>query len=203
MAGAGTRKEAALASALRDRVVAVVKAKGYQRLPEPVQLASGAYSQDFIDGKRALAEGADLELACRALLECVEELGVAYDAVGGMTMGADQFAHVLAVLAGTRWFVVRKAPKGRGTNRRIEGARIGAGDAVLLVEDVVTTGGSMLEAYREITATGASVAAAVCLIDRGEQATAAFADLGVPYRALATYADLGIAPVGRDGLVGS
>ena len=55
-----------------------------------------------------------------ALLELVAD--IEFDCVGGLTMGADHLSHVIAVLAKTRWFVVRKEPKGRGTNKLIEGA---------------------------------------------------------------------------------
>jgi orotate phosphoribosyltransferase len=180
---------------LKARVLDVVRERGLLRLPEPVRLSSGELSRDFVDGKAALSRGEDLERASRALLAGVA--GTAFDAVGGLTMGADQFAHVMAVLAGAEWFVVRKEPKGRGTNKLVEGARIGAGTRVLLVDDVVTTGGSIVKAFDAITAVGATVVAAVTLVDRGEAATRYFAELGVPYAPLLTYRDLGIDPVGE------
>jgi len=173
----------------------MVKAKGYVRLPEPVQLASGEWSSDFVDAKRALQDGADLEKACRAMLELLD--GIEFEAVGGLTLGADQFAHVMAVLARRRWFVVRKAAKGRGTNRRVEGAEVGEGVRVLLVDDVVTTGASIREAYDVVKGLGAVVAGAVTLLDRGETAKRMFQAEGIPYVALATYRDMGIEPVGE------
>jgi orotate phosphoribosyltransferase len=185
---------------LREEVARIVREKGLLRLPEPVRLASGAMSQDFVDGKRAMADGADLAVACRAILETAAELGADYDAVGGMTLGADPFSHGLAMIAGTRWFVVRKAVKGRGTNQRIEGATVGEGSRVLLLEDVATTGGSAREAYEVVRATGAAVAAVVVLVDRGDVAGQFFSAQRVPYAAVITYRDLGIEPV-RDGLV--
>jgi orotate phosphoribosyltransferase len=183
-------------SILRDQVVEIVRSKGLQSFKEPLQLASGEWSHDFIDGKRALADGRDLELACRAMIEFVKRQGVEWDAVGGLTLGADQFSHGVALLAGKSWFVVRKQPKGRGTNKRIEGAEIGRGTRVLLVDDVVTTGGSIQEAYSEVILTGADVVGATTLVDRGATAAKFFADEGVPYEPLVTYGDLGIAPVG-------
>ncbi len=182
----------------QEEVVRIVKDHGYLRLPEPVQLASGEWSLDFIDAKRALAKGPDLALACTAMLELVD--GIEFDAVGGLTLGADQFAHVIAVLGQCRWFVVRKAVKGRGTNQRVEGADLREGVQVLLVDDVVTTGSSIKEAYDVIKALGAVVAGAVALVDRGETAKRMFKAEGIPYFAVATYADLGIEPVGG-GLV--
>jgi orotate phosphoribosyltransferase len=185
-------------SELQAHVVDCVLRYGLKHFDEPVRLASGELSYDFVDGKAALARGEHLEVACRALLEQVSSID--FTAVGGLTMGADQFAHVIAVLAGREWFVVRKEPKHRGTNKLIEGATLGSDHRVLLVDDVVTTGGSIQRAYQAITEAGASVAAAATLVDRGDVARAFFDDRSVPYLALVTYHDLGIAPVGH-GLV--
>jgi orotate phosphoribosyltransferase len=165
-----------------------------------VQLASGAFSQDFVDGKEALAHGTDLDTACRAIIEMVASAGIEFDAIGGLTMGADQFAHVVAVLAPCRWFVVRKQPKGRGTNKRVEGCTLEPGVRVLLVDDVVTTGGSIRDAYEVVTAEGGTVVGAVTLVDRGDQARPYFTAKGVPYLPLVTYHDLNIDPVGN-GLI--
>lgn len=181
---------------LRERVRDIVMTRGHLRLDEPVQLRSGDWSRDFIDAKRALAAGADLRVACQAIAALLAEQGINYDAVGGLTMGADQFAHGLAIVAGTQWFVVRKQPKGRGTNQLVEGAALGPGMRVVLLEDVVTTGASVHEAFERVTELGAEVVAAVTLVDRGDQAGAFFASRSVPYLALLTYRDLGIERVG-------
>jgi orotate phosphoribosyltransferase len=183
-------------SARRDEVVEIVRERGYRRLEEPVRLASGEMSLDYIDAKRALAYGPHLRSACEALLELVQAAGVDFDAVGGLTLGADQFAHVAAVLSDRSWFVVRKGVKDHGTKKKVEGADLRSGVSVLLVDDVVTTGGSILEALAAVRETGASVAMAVTLVDRGAVATEHFAREGIPYAALVTFQDLGIDPVG-------
>ena len=182
----------------RQRVIEIVREHGLLRLPAPVELASGELSREFIDGKAALASGAHLRLACEELLHSLGTID--FDAVGGLTMGADQFAHVVAVLADKSWFVVRKEPKGRGTNKLIEGAKVGRGTRVVLVDDVVTTGGSIQKAYNAIIDVGAEVVAAVTLVDRGEVAARFFEQLAIPYFPLVTYGDLEIEPVGG-GLV--
>jgi orotate phosphoribosyltransferase len=181
---------------LQDETIAILARKGLRRLEAPVVLASGQESRFFVDGKAAVADGRDLAIACRALLERVGE--VDFDAVGGLTMGADPLAHGLAMLTGREWFVVRKEPKGRGTNQRVEGARITPGTRVLLVDDVVTTGGSIRAALAAVEALGGRVVAAAALVDRGEATAGFFAERGIPYAPVATYADLGIPPVGRE-----
>jgi orotate phosphoribosyltransferase len=195
--GAGDLDQLAV-TGRHERLVSVIRERGLIRFDEPVQLASGEMSREFVDGKAALSRGEDLELACRALLELVGDLD--FDAVGGLTMGADQFAHVVAVLARKEWFVVRKDPKGRGTNRRVEGAKVGSGWRVLLVDDVVTTGGSIRKAFEAMEQLGAEVAGAATLVDRGETAARYFAARSVPYKSVLTYRDLEIEPVG-DGSV--
>ena len=181
---------------LSSAVLAIVKERGLSHSEEPLRLASGELSLDFIDGKAALSRGRDLGTAGEAMLELAERLDIDFDAVGGLTLGADHFAHIIAYLGGRDWFTVRKAVKGRGTNKRVEGAELGAGTRVLLVDDVVTTGGSIREAYEEIRKTGATVVGAITLVDRGETASRYFDGVGVPYGALITYRDLGIKHVG-------
>jgi orotate phosphoribosyltransferase len=150
-----------------------------------------------VDGKAALAQGEHLRLACCVLHDKASELGVAYEAVGGLTMGADQFAHGLAVLFNRDWFVVRKEPKRRGTNKLIEGSSIGDGTRVLLVDDVVSTGGSIQVACERVMECGAAVVGAASLVDRGDIAKQYFDERGIPYFAVVTYRHLGIPPVGR------
>src|SRR3954467_10796237 len=149
-----------------------------------------------MDGKKALASGEHLREACLAIIALAADEGAKFDAVGGMTLGADSFSHGIAVLTGKPWFVVRKQTKEHGTTRRVEGAALGPGTRVLLIDDVATTGGSILAALEAVQAAGATVTLAVTLVDRGEQTAPKFAALGVRYRPLLTYRDLGIVPVG-------
>jgi orotate phosphoribosyltransferase len=124
---------------------------------------------------------------------------VTFDVVGGLTMGADHLAHAIALVAGdVEWFSVRKAAKGRGTNQRVEGGALGAGRRAVVLEDVVTTGASVLEAVEAVRATGAEVVFATSFVDRGDQGAGALAAAGVPYRALLTYLDLAIPAVGSE-----
>ena len=179
----------------RADLVRIVVEGGLTSFAEPVELASGAMSRDFIDAKRALARGHDLTVACRAIIALADARGITFDAVGGMTMGADMFAHGVAMLADCGWFVVRKQPKNRGTRQQVEGSELGPASRVLMVEDTITTGGSTLQALEVVRATGAEVVLITALVDRGDTAAPAFATAGVPYEPLLTWRDIGIDPV--------
>jgi orotate phosphoribosyltransferase len=182
----------------RAQLLDVVRQRALTRFDEPKELASGELSTDFIDAKRGLSRGADLRLACRVIADSVAAAGIDFDAVGGLTLGADQFSHGVATYLDDdhEWFVVRKKAKGRGTDQLVEGAVLSAGTRVLLVDDVVTTGGSIQKAYRNVLETGATVVAAVTLVDRSDMASAFFDSEGVAYLPLFTYLDLGIDPIG-------
>jgi orotate phosphoribosyltransferase len=173
-----------------------------QRLPEPVRLASGEMSREFIDAKLAVDDPDDLDLVGQAMVAAARAAGVGFDAVGGLVLGAVPFTFAVAGAARCKWFLIRKEPKGRGTNRWIEGARITEGMRVLLVEDVATTGGSIRDAYERVVAEGATVVFATTLVDRGDRAAGFFAEVGVPYVAMLTYRDLDIDPVGGGAPVG-
>ncbi len=192
----GTRDTEAL-EARRAELLEIVRERALIHFDEPRELASGETSSVFIDVKRGLSRGTDLRLACGVIADLVARAGVEFDAVGGLTMGADQFAHGLVVHLGDEreWFVVRKQPKGRGTDQLVEGAVLSEGVRVLLVEDTVTTGGSIEKAYHKVTDTGADVVAAVTLVDRGELACGFFEARGVAYLPVFTYRDLDIDPV--------
>jgi orotate phosphoribosyltransferase len=192
---AATDELAERAADLRGRVLDVVRRRGYVRREEPFQLSSGAWSHDYVDGKRALAGGAELRLAAEAVVASAAERGVRFDAIGGLTMGADPLAYAVAVVSGANWFSVRKEAKGHGRQRRIEGAELGPGVSVVVAEDVTSTGRAMLQALDAVEEAGATAVLAVTLVDRGDAAGPALAARGVPYVPLATYRDLGITPL--------
>jgi orotate phosphoribosyltransferase len=180
---------------LRASLLAVIRSKGYERRTEPFQLSSGQWSHDYVDAKRAVAAGPDLVLAARAIVALAASRWAEFDAVGGLTMGADAFAHAVAVATGSRWFSVRKEAKRHGRQRLIEGAELRAGDRILVVDDVVTTGASIGKAVDAVDEAGARVVLATTLLDRGEATSRLMAGRGVPYEPLLTYRDLGIDPV--------
>lgn len=190
-------------SALRDAAIKKIHELGYSRRDEPFRLSSGEMSRDYIDGKRAIANGASLRLVAEAVLEIVEQAGVTFDAVGGLTMGADPLAHAVALLSERDWFSVRKEAKVHGKQKLIEGTELQASARVLLVDDVVTTGASIVKAMDAVRDIGAQVVLAVTLVDRGDVATKYMEEQGVLYRPLASYRDLGIEPVGYGSVAAS
>lgn len=190
--------ESATLSELREQVIQIVRERGLLHFAEQVQLASGDWTHDFIDSKKALARGPHLRVAVAALLDLVADMGITFDALGGLTMGADQFAHGVAMVTDAGWFSVRKQAKERGTKKRIEGAVLGPETSVLLVDDVVTRGESIADALQAIRETGATVVGAVSFVDRGHFGESLFRRENIPYRPLVTYADLDIDPVGND-----
>ncbi|MGD0808298.1 MAG: phosphoribosyltransferase family protein [Acidimicrobiales bacterium] len=168
-----------------------------KRLDEPVQLSSGEWSDVFIDGKHAVDDADNLDFVGSAMFAAVCEAGVEFEAVGGLELGAVPFAFAVQRIARCKWFLVRKTPKGRGTNLWVEGARIAEGMPVMLVDDVVTTGDSICKAYDRIQKEGGRVVFATTLVDRGEEAAEFFGNVGVPYVPMLTYRDLDIEPVRR------
>jgi len=203
--GDGIRGERAvgLLSPVREQLLGILRSKALRALDQPVRLSAGGWSSHFIDAKKGLAAWRDLRIAGQAIFEAVENAGLRFDAAGGPTLGADALAVGIAAVSDTSWFVVRKEPKGHGTKQWIEGARIGPAVRVLLVDDVVTTGGSILKALDIVEETGAEVVAAVTLVDRSGLATVRLADRGVPYFPMATYENLGIEPVTLGSVAGT
>lgn len=187
------------AAALRARLLEVVRVRGYTQSAEPFRLSSGGTSHDYVDLRRAFSRGEDLATAAEAVAAHLAEAGIAFDAIGGLTMGADPIAHAVALLTRTSWFSVRKAEKTHGSRRRIEGAVLGPGVRVVCVEDTTSTGRSLLEAVEVARDSGATVLAACALLDRGEAAAPLVAARAVPYTSVLSYRDLGIAPIGGDG----
>jgi orotate phosphoribosyltransferase len=174
----------------------LVKQHGLEHREKPFLLASGRESRDYIDGKHAVAYGPDLVTVAKAIVDLAGARGIEFDAVGGLTMGADAVAIAVSIVAQKNWFSVRKERKKRGRDQYIEGARFKRGQTrVLIVDDVVTSGGSIIQACDHVEEAGARITGVIPMIDRGETAKKLFADRGLSYFPLMTYEDLTIHPV--------
>ena len=155
-------------------------------------LKSGKRSNWFIDAKQTVCRPDGMLLMADALLAVLPD---DIDAIGGLTMGADPVAFCTAGIAATRGrglkaFSVRKEAKDHGGGGRIAGA-LDAGDRVVLTEDAVTRGTSLLEAAAVVREAGAVPALIVTLVDRGGTCEAMAAAEGIPFKALVTAPDLG------------
>jgi len=155
-----------------------------------VTLTSGARADYYVDAKRAILRPAGF----LALGELVAARVAQWEAtaVGGMTMGADPVA--CAALAGgapVRAFFVRKSSKDHGLQRRIEGPPLLEGDRCLVVEDVVTTGGSTVAAIEALLAAGHEICGVLSVLDRLAGGAAAIEDAArAPYAALCNIDDV-------------
>jgi orotate phosphoribosyltransferase len=156
-----------------------------------VTLTSGATAQYYVDAKRAILRPTGFA----ALSELVAGFARRWEAtaVGGLTMGAD--APACAALAGgadVKAFFVRKETKAHGLQRKIEGPTLDPGERCLIVEDVVTSGGSTVQAIEAVRAEGYVVVGVVSILDRlaGGAARIALASSDAPYEALATIDDV-------------
>jgi orotate phosphoribosyltransferase len=155
-----------------------------------VTLTSGAIAQYYVDAKRAILRPPGFAALATLLAAQVE--GWEGTAVGGMTMGADAVA--CAALAGgarAKAFFVRKDAKAHGLQRRIEGPPLAADDRCVVVEDVVTTGGSTLAAIAALHDEGLTICGVVSVLDRLAGGGAAIEQAaGAPYVALSTIDDV-------------
>jgi len=155
-----------------------------------VTLSSGREAEYYVDAKRAILRPAGF--AALGELVAAEVGRLSATAVGGLTMGADPVAcSALAAGADVKAFFVRKERKEHGLQRWIEGPPLDAGERCLIVEDVVTTGGSTLQAIKRVREEGFEIAGVVSVLDRqagGAEAIEAAA--GAPYVPLTTIDDL-------------
>jgi orotate phosphoribosyltransferase len=157
-----------------------------------VTLSSGLEADFYVDLRRVTLSATAAPLVGRVMLETTADLE--YDAVGGLTLGADPVAAAMlhaAAAAGRSLdaFVVRKEGKAHGLQRRIEGPDV-AGRRVLAVEDTSTTGGSVLTAVEALREAGANVVGVAVIVERG--AADAVRAAGLDYRSAYSTADLGL-----------
>jgi orotate phosphoribosyltransferase len=157
-----------------------------------VILSSGKEADYYVDLRRVTLDALAAPLVGEVMLELTKDLD--FDAVGGLTLGADPVATAMMHVAGKLGrnldsFVVRKAEKAHGLQRRIEGPDV-KGRRVLAVEDTSTTGGSVLTAVAALKEAGAIIVGVAVIVERG--AAAAVKSAGLEYRAAYSLSDLGL-----------
>jgi len=155
-------------------------------------LKSGAKSSWFLDTKQTACRADGVLLMADVALSIIPRDAVA---IGGLTMGADPVAYGIAAVAATRGrdlrsFSVRKEAKDHGVTGRIAGALM-PGDKVVITEDTVTRGTSLMEAVDAVIAFGAIPIFITVVVDRGGTCAAMAAERGIAYEPMLTALDLG------------
>ena len=155
-------------------------------------LKSGASSAWFLDTKQTACRADGVVLMANVALDLIPKAAVA---IGGLTMGADPVAYGIAAVAATRGFdlrsfSVRKEAKDHGVTGRIAGA-LQPGDKVVITEDTVTRGTSIMEAVDAVTAFGAIPVLITVIVDRGGTCGAMAAERGIHFVPMLTALDLG------------
>jgi orotate phosphoribosyltransferase len=159
-------------------------------------LTSGKTSDFYIDGKQTTLDAEGGYLCGRLLFELIRQNSEAIDAVGGMTLGADPLVTAVSIVsyladAPIPAFIVRKEAKGHGTGNFIEGKKnLPPGCRVALVEDVVTTGGTLIQVIERVENEGFKVGLVVTVVDRQEGGAEALAEAGYPLKAIFTRTQL-------------
>ena len=161
-------------------------------------LASGARSSYYIDCRLTTMSAQGQVLIGPLGLEAIRNAGWTPRAVGGLTMGADPVSYAIAAASAYEAvsidaFSVRKEAKQHGTGRVIEG-NFEPGDAVVVIEDVITSGGSALRAVEAVRAAGGTVLGVLAVVDREAGGRAKIEDAGIPVIALVGAGELGLEP---------
>jgi orotate phosphoribosyltransferase len=177
----------------RERLKKIITDLSYEK--RKVTLASGRESDFYFDGKQTTLHAEGGILVGKLFYEAIRDVpGV--QGVGGITLGADPIAtatSIAAFLAGrpVHAFIIRKEPKGHGTGQWLEGRKnLPPGSKVVIVEDVVTTGGSSMKAVRRAEEEGLTVLGIVTLVDREEGGRENIEKEGYWLKAIYTKSDL-------------
>ena len=177
---------------MKEELLKLLKENAYRK--GEFKLSSGKTSEHYVNCKPVTLNGRGLTLASVMLLEHVERDSAA---VGGLTLGADPIVSGVAVVAGLDkrlldGLIVRKEPKGHGTEAWIEGPILPEGSKVTVLEDVITTGGSAIKAVKRIRDAGYKVERVVSIVDRQEndEATTAMKLVGLELYSIFTLKDL-------------
>jgi orotate phosphoribosyltransferase len=191
----------------RDTLIELIKERGCEEREDPVTLSGGAETNVYLDMPHVLDSGGRLKLAAAVLMEWIElHVSDPITAIGAPQTGADALVGAIAVRSQTilKWFTVRKTYKEHGIVGWIQGAQLNEQDVVVLVDDVVSTGHSLLRACDEVYDAGAQIAAVIPLVDRAGVAASQFDARGIPFWPVLTHRDLDLPPLlqGRQEVFG-
>ncbi len=181
---------------MRDELLEMLKEKAYRK--GEFKLSSGKTSEHYINCKPVILTGRGLELVSNLMLK---HIGVGVKAVAGLTLGADPLVSGVAIISNQFWrnnnkcfdidgaLIIRKEPKGHGTASQIEGPLPPEGTKIVVLEDVVTTGGSSIKAANVLRDAGYEVNRVITIVDRQEGGEEAMKDVGLELKSLFTMED--------------
>tara|TARA_R110002073_G_scaffold133122_20_gene280304 strand:- start:1775 stop:2329 length:555 start_codon:yes stop_codon:yes gene_type:complete len=180
----------------RDALLDLIRAEALQT--GEFTLASGKKASYYLDCRKITLHPKGANLIAEGMLSVIQAAGELPDAVGGMAIGADPITASIVTIAGQRdlplkGFMVRKEPKGHGMGKQVEGP-VQPGQRVVIVEDVITSGGSAIKAVEAAEAFGLKVDCVIGIIDRLAGGAEAFAAKGLELKVLTTIRDFGIEP---------
>lgn len=179
---------------MRQRLKELLLEKSYRE--GKIKLTSGKESDFYIDGKQTTLDAEGAYLCGRLLYDLICASDVKIDGVGGMTLGADPLVTAVSMVSYLEGgplpaFIVRKEPKSHGTENYIEGKKnLPPGARVALLEDVVTTGGTLLQVIERVQSQGFEVGLVATVVDRQEGGVEALAAKGYKLHTVFTREEL-------------
>lgn len=178
----------------KQRLKEIILEKSYRK--GKFKLSSGLESDFYIDGKQTTLSAEGAYLCGKEIFELIRNNPEPISSVGGMTLGADPLVTAASLVSYLEKepipaFIVRKESKGHGTEQYIEGLKnMPEGGSVALLEDVVTTGGTLLQVIERVEAQGFKVGLIVTVVDRQEGGAEALEKAGYPMKAVFTREEL-------------
>jgi orotate phosphoribosyltransferase len=184
--------ETSMLSPSRHRLIEMLATRSARR--GTFTLASGKQSSFYIDARLTTMSPEGLSAIGPVGLSMLRERGWDADSVGGLTLGADPVSYAISYASASesrpiRAFTVRKEAKGHGTGKLIEGP-FAASDRVVVIEDVITTGGSALRAIEALRAAGARILGVLAVVDREEGGREAIEAAGIPVASIARVGEI-------------
>ena len=173
---------------MKDELLYLLKTDAYKK--GEFTLSSGKTSEHYVNCKPVTLTGRGLTLACLSFLEHINT-----QVVAGLTLGADPLVSGVAIVSALDKtlidaLIVRKEPKGHGTQAWIEGPELKEGTKVTVLEDVVTTGGSAIKAAEKLRDAGYVVERVVAIVDRKEGGEDAIKEAGLELKSLFVLEDI-------------
>ena len=184
--------ETSLMSLSRHGLIKILATRSARR--GTFTLASGKLSSFYIDARLTTMSPEGLSAIGPVGLSMLRERGWDADSVGGLTLGADPVSYAISYASAgdsrpIRAFTVRKEAKGHGTGKLIEGP-FAASDRVVVIEDVITTGGSALRAIETLRGAGARILGVLAVVDREEGGREAIEVTGIPVASIARVSEI-------------